>query len=134
MTMNNQNNVFGKLEGSDRQERDILPLQNALRSLIDHETSHIHTAILTNKIVHAVRNTSNGSWGLDDVWSRALLDWFRPVAVVGTLIVFLLMAYNIGKSEPTPFELSTTERVFGMHPVTLATAYDLDLDSAIAPE
>ena len=116
------------------EERDVLRLQGAFRSLIDDETKHIHATILTDKIIRAVRNTSPGSWALEDVWSRALLAWFRPVAVVGTLIVLLLIAHNLGGSEPTELHMSTTERVFGMHPVTLATAYDLDLDSAIAAE
>jgi len=132
--MDNKNSVSGRPDGSNPQEGDVLHLQGALRTLIDDETRHIHETVLTDKIVRAVRGTSIGSWGLEDVWSRALLDWFRPVAVIGTLVVLLLMAYNIGRSVPTPFELSTTERVFGMHPVTLATAYDLDLDSAGASE
>ncbi len=134
MTMNQQNSVSGRPEGSDGQKRDDLFFENALKSLIDVETRHIHATILTDKIVRAVRNNSAGSWGLEDAWSRTLLAWFRPVAIVGSLIVLLLLVYNIRRSEPTPFELSPTERVFGMHPVTLATAYDLDLDSALASE
>jgi hypothetical protein len=114
---------------TDVQHDDFVVLGEALNALVDYETRHIHSEILTGKIVRAVRQSSLAPWRFDDTWSRALVAWFRPVAIVGSLVVLLLAAYNVGRSEPVSYELSTAERVFGMHPVTLATAYDLDLAS-----
>ena len=45
--------------------------------------------------------------------------------------MILLAAYNFGRTYNESVELSTTEKVFGMHPVTLATAYDLELASKL---
>ena len=85
---------------------------------------------MTGNIIRAVRGSASPAFRLEDVWIGALLAWFRPVAALGSLIVLLLVAYNLGRSQTTSLELSTTERIFGVHPVTLATAYDLDLAPA----
>ena len=103
-------------------------LQDELGALVDLETGHIHQGVMTDRIVRAVRKSAASGWQLEDRWSGALLAWFRPVAVIGTLLVLLLAGYNSARHHDSSFDLSTTERVFGFHPVTLASAYDLDLD------
>lgn len=109
---------------------DQMVWQNALTELVNHESKHIHALVLTDKIVRAVRDSSSTPLRIEDIWSATLLAWFRPIAAIGMLIVFLLAAYNIGRADPVPYQLSATERVLGMHPVTLATVYDLDLAAA----
>ncbi len=108
----------------NKSEKD---LQRDLSALVDFETSHIHADVMTNKIVRAIRRSHGNTWNIEDVWSGALLSWFRPVALIGTFLVLLLAAYNISYADETQ-DMSTTERLFGMHPVTLAVAYDLDMN------
>jgi hypothetical protein len=114
---------------SDLHEED-LALQRELEGLVDFETNHIHTRVMTDKIVRAVRQSQNSGWMLEERWSGSLMTWFRPIALVGTLLVLILASYNVSRSD-TSYEMTTTERVFGIHSVTLAAAYDLDLGSAL---
>ena len=107
-----------------------IQLQRELEGMVDFETSHIHSEVLTDKIVRAVRQSTVNGWSLEDRLSGALMSWFRPVAVVGTLLVLLLAGYNVTRSDDS-YQLSTTERVLGLHSVTLAAAYDLDLGSSL---
>ena len=102
-------------------------MSSLLTSLIDHETRHIHSGILTQKIVRAVAHSKTATRRLEDVFTGALVTWFRPLAIVGMLLVILLVSYNAGHADTTSYDRSTTERVFAIHPVTLAAAYDLDL-------
>jgi hypothetical protein len=106
-----------------------MDLQRELKGLVDFETSHIHSNVLTDKIVRAVRQSTVNGWSLEERLSGALMSWFRPVALVGTLLVLLLAGYNVTQSDDS-YQMSTTERVFGFHSVTLAAAYDLDLESS----
>jgi len=121
---------FGTRDNGSRQgdqDPDLSRLGTMLSSLVDHETRHIHSEILTQKIVRAVHHSKSASRRLEDVFTNALMTWFRPVAVVGTLLILLLASYNAGRAHDSTYDLSATERVFAIHPVTLAAAYDLDL-------
>ena len=65
----------------------------------------------------------------DEELFGSLLRLFRPIAVTGLLIVLGFAAYNVTLSGEYEAEASTTEAVLGLPPVTLATAYDLDLST-----
>lgn len=65
----------------------------------------------------------------DEEFFGLLLRLFRPVAVAGLLLILGFATYNVTYSNDYEAEASTTEAVLGLPPVTLATAYDLDLST-----
>lgn len=65
----------------------------------------------------------------DEEFFGLLLRLFRPVAVAGLLLVLGFATYNVTVSGEYEAQTSTTEAVLGLPPVSLATAYDLDLST-----
>lgn len=110
-------------------EDDWTNLQSSLRNMVTEESDRISQTVLTDRIVCAVRPSSARSISLDDVWSGILISWFRPVIVTGMLLIVLLAAYNISQRGPDLVERTTTERVLGMHSVTVVSLYESDLAS-----
>ncbi len=104
-------------------------LQVSLQGMVASESESVQHSLITNNILRAVRTTRAGVIGIDELWSRALVTWFRPVIIAGILLVFLLAAYNVRQTSSESLELTTTERVLGLHPVTVASAFDLELES-----
>ncbi len=104
-------------------------LQDSLRGMVAGESEHVRHSMLTDNILRAVRPNSGRMRSFDELWSGALVSWFRPVVVAGLLLILLLAAYNARQTSSETADLTTTERVLGLHPVTVASAYDLELDS-----
>lgn len=118
----------GKNEKST-QVPEWTPLQESLQAMVADESEHVRHQFLTDNILRAVRTSSeNRSW-LDELWPGLVRSWLRPVVVVGVLLIFLLAAYNATLVSSDLVDRSTTERVFGLYPVTVASAYDIDLES-----
>ncbi len=67
----------------------------------------------------------------DEEFFGLLWGLFRPVAVVGLLLIFGFATYNVTLSGDYEAQASTTEAVLGLPPVTLATAYELDLSTTL---
>ncbi len=57
-----------------------------------------------------------------------LATLFRPIAVASLIIIVALFTYNI-LTVSYAADQSATEKVLGLPPVTLATAYDLNLET-----
>jgi len=96
----------------------------SLRSLIESERDASMMSMPTERVVRAVRRSTGRSWSNGDSLAVELLGWFRPVFVAGMLLIVAMAAYNFQMSRGYHFELSTTEMVLGLHPVTVAAAYD----------
>jgi len=62
----------------------------------------------------------------EEILVGALMRVFRPVALVGLLVILLLSGYNLTRSGSYEAGQTTTEAVLGLPPVALATAYELD--------
>lgn len=124
-----QDSSFGNDSDGLIQNPEWGRLQESLQDMVAIESQHVQQELLTNSILRAVRSTKAGVKGIDELWSRALLTWFRPVMIAGILLIFLLAAYNVRQTRSDSVNLTTTERVLGLHPVTVASAYDLDLES-----
>ncbi len=67
--------------------------------------------------------------GPDEVLFGSLLRLFRPVAVVGVLIILGFASYNVTLSSSYDAQPTTTEAVLGLQPVTLTTAYNYDFET-----
>ena len=104
-------------------------LQESLRDMVSSESERVPHTMITNNILRAVRTTPSSMTALDELWSRALVSWFRPVVVAAVLLILLLAAYNVRQTSSESVGLTTTERVLGLHPVTVASAYDYELES-----
>ena len=70
----------------------------------------------------------------DEEFFGFLLRLFRPVAVAGLLLILGFATYNVTLSGDYEAQASTTEAVLGLPPVTLATAYDLNLSTTLPTE
>ncbi len=97
---------------------------DSIRSLIESERNASMMSMPTERIVRAVRRSTGRSWSNGDSLSVELMSWFRPVFVAGMLLIFAMAAYNFRMSRTNEFAQSTTEMVLGLHPVTVAAAYD----------
>ena len=106
-----------------------IQLQDSLRDMVAGESENVRHPHLTDNILRAVRPSTERMRSFDELWSGALVSWFRPVVVAGLLLIVLLAAYNARQTSPEIAGLTTTERVLGLHPVTVASAYDLELNS-----
>ena len=104
-------------------------LQASLQEMVADESEHVRHEFLTDNILRAVRTSSVSRSWIDETWPGLMRSWVRPLVVVGMLMVFLLAAYNARQVSSDLGDRSATERVFGLHPVTVAAAYDLDLES-----
>ncbi|GIV61966.1 MAG: hypothetical protein KatS3mg044_0832 [Rhodothermaceae bacterium] len=65
----------------------------------------------------------------DDIFAEALAALFRPVLVASMALILLLAAYNVTHGVEDA-ERSPAEAVLGLPPVTLTSAYELELSSA----
>ena len=111
------------------QDSEWVLLQESLREMVEGESEQVRHSILTDNILRAVRPKTVGMRTFDELWSGTLVAWFRPVVVAGLLLIFLLAAYNARKTSPEMAQLTTTERVLGLHPITVASAYDTEFDT-----
>ena len=70
----------------------------------------------------------------DEEFFGLLLGLFRPVAVACLLLILGFATYNVTLSGDYEAQASTTEAVLGLPPVTLATAYNLNLSTTLPTE
>ncbi len=103
-------------------------LISSLRELVSVERDMTLSSMPTDRVMRAVRRAAMSRSSAEDWLSIELLSWFRPVFAVGVLIVALLAAYNFQVSKDSDLNPTTTERVLGLHPVTVVAAYDLEFD------
>lgn len=104
-------------------------LQHSLRDMVDGESENVRPEFMTDNILRAVRSSASGRTWLDEVLADVVGSWFRPVVLAGILLILMLAAYNAQHVASDLVDRSTTERVLGLHPITVASAYDLDLES-----
>ncbi|MDA1028168.1 MAG: hypothetical protein O3B41_03835 [Bacteroidetes bacterium] len=98
-----------------------------LRHLVETERNETMMSMPAERVMRALRRPQ--SWNTEEVWLAELFSWFRPVFVAGLFVVIALAFYNIQLlSNENEFEQSAAEMVFGLPPVTLASAYDIHLD------
>ena len=65
----------------------------------------------------------------DEEFFGSLLRLFRPVAVAGLLLILGFATYNVTLSDAYDAQPTPTEAMLGLRPVTLTTAYNLDLET-----
>ncbi len=97
--------------------------------MVDGENEDVIPAILTERIIRAVRRRRSPSWRFEDLWSGIRMVWFRPAFLLGMALVLILAFFNARQSHFDESERSATEVVLGLHPVTLAAAYDDEIAS-----
>ena len=121
--------LFGADSEDLRSNVHLAHLQDALRSMVAGESRLVRPQHLTDQIVLAVRPSERRITTFDDLWSGLLVSWFRPVMIVGMLLIGLLAVYNVTQGRQGVLERSTTERMLGLHNVTVVSLYDSDLAS-----
>ena len=81
----------------------------------------------TERVMRAVKAASSRK-RREAYLERELISWFRPVFAAGLLVILALAFYNIDSSRENDYVQTPTERVLGLQPVTVVTAYDLEFD------
>ena len=119
--MKNQNHLH-------RIEPERIPtgLSDEMQRLVDREREQTMLSMPTERVMRAISRSR--SWRREHVLSSELINWFRPVALVGSMAVILMMLYNLQISSTLDYDQSAAEAVFGLPPVTVASAYHLSID------
>mgnify|MGYP006919629298 CR=1 FL=1 len=98
-----------------------------LRHLVETERHETMMSMPTERVMRALRRPK--SWNSEEMWLTELVSWFRPVFVAGLFVVLALAFYNVRLlSEENEYQQSAAEMVFGLPPVTVASAYDINLE------
>lgn len=98
-----------------------------LRHLVETERNETMKSMPAERVMRALRTSQR--WKTEEIWLAELFSWFRPVFVAGLFVVIALAFYNLQLlSSENEFEQSAAEMVFGLPPVTMASAYDIHLD------
>lgn len=97
-------------------------LLQELRHLVQTERDLAMMSMPTERVMRAIKRASR--WASEDVWSVELLSWFRPVLIIGALVIMVLSFYNMRTSRLNDYPQTTTEMVLGLPPITVASAYD----------
>lgn len=98
-----------------------------LRHLVETERNETMMSMPADRVMRALRRPQ--SWNTEEVWLAELFSWFRPVFVAGLFVVIALTLYNLQLlSDENDHQQSAAEMVFGLPPVTVASAYDINLD------
>ena len=63
---------------------------------------------------------------MDEEFAALLGQWFRPVALVGMVLVLGLATYNVNLARDYQEESTVAESVFALPPVSSDAIYDLD--------
>jgi len=114
---------------SENQEGSGLPrvTVNALRRMVHSERSAYMMSMPAERVMRAVKAASSRK-RRDAYLERQLISWFRPVMAAGLLVILMLAFYNFDLSRENDVHQTPAEMVLGLHPVTVAAAYDLEFD------
>jgi hypothetical protein len=98
----------------------------SLRLMVENERQASMMSMPTERVMRAVRAAN--SLRKESFLERELISWFRPVMALGVVIILALVVYNVDLSRQNDHFQTPTEMVFGLHPVTVAAAYDIEFD------
>lgn len=100
---------------------------SALRRMVQSERSASMMSMPTERVMRAVKASSSRK-RREAYLERELISWSRPVVAAGLLVILALAFYNIDMSRENDYVQTPAERVLGLQPVTVVTAYDLEFD------
>ncbi len=120
---NNKNND----QSTGRREHGLpQDVVTSLRRMVEVERSASMMSMPTERVMRAVRAAASPY--KESFLERELISWFRPVMALGMIIILALAVYNFDLSRQNDHDQTTTEMVLGLHPVTVAAAYDIEFD------
>lgn len=102
---------------------------HSLRDMVETERSVSMMSMPAERVMRAVKAARKRGSVVEDFLERELLSWFRPVVAAGLVVILALAAYNFEMSKQNDYDQTATEMVLGLHPVTVATAFDINFDS-----
>lgn len=106
----------------------VLPHEvvSSLRRMVEAERERSMMSMPSERVMRAVRAAASAY--KESFLERELVSWFRPVMALGVIIILALAAYNFDLSRNNDHNQTATEMVLGLHPVTVAAAYDIEFD------
>jgi anti-sigma factor RsiW len=104
-------------------------MQRLLRTTVQSSAETAAKPFLTDRVMKRLDPARKSAKRLapEEELFGSLLRLFRPVALAGMLLILIIAAYNVTLSSGYEAEASTTEAIFALPPVTIATAYDTEL-------
>ena len=116
------------LDGSDdlRQRLSFIEqASSALVSSVESVASDYDTPFLTDKIMRSLAPAqSQGDTVFLLDFLSSLRKVFRPVVAATLVLIIVLAAYNVTSVSEDEIDVTTTEAVLGLQPVTVAAAYE----------
>jgi len=112
---------------SDQHPADLgLPSEvvTSLRRMVEAERKASMMSMPAERVMRAVRAAASPY--RESFVERELVSWFRPVLALGVMVILALAVYNFDLSKQNDYPQTATEMVFGLQPVTVATAYDIE--------
>ena len=104
-------------------------LQNLLQTTVTTSSKHALRPFFTDRVMRRLVRTETATTRPEEELFSSLLRLFRPVALAGLVMILGLITYNMTRSDIYDAQPSPTEAMLGLHPSTLATAYNLDLET-----
>jgi len=98
-------------------------MRDILRVSVEEDARNALQPFFTERLLRKLKPTGST---MESDFLASLSALFRPVIAAGLVIIVALLAYNV-MTVSYEADQSATEVALGLPPVTLATAYDLDL-------
>lgn len=121
-----KNKMHDNLSNHDAEHELPQEVVSSLRRMVNVERERSMMSMPTERVMRAVR--ASASMYKESFIERELASWFRPVMALGMVIILALAVYNFDLSRQNDHIQTTTEMVLGLHPVTVAAAYDIEFD------
>lgn len=121
-----KNKMHDNLSNHDAEHELPQEVVSSLRRMVNVERERSMMSMPTERVMRAVR--ASASTYKESFIERELASWFRPVMALGMVIILALAVYNFDLSRQNDHIQTTTEMVLGLHPVTVAAAYDIEFD------
>lgn len=103
-------------------------MQSLLQSSVQAASEHALQPFFTDRLMRRLNNMEAGQSDVhEDDLARVLWAFFRPIAVAGLVVILGLILYNTNVASEYNIDASATEAVLALPPVSLESAFELDL-------
>lgn len=109
-----------------QQYQELKHIRETLRAGIEATRPAAVRPFLADRVMRRIQASPSRPPAWEDLLAPLLVRVFRPFATLALFLILALALYNVTSRDDSVFQ-SPTEAVFGLPPVTFATAYELDL-------
>lgn len=124
-----------KINASDdlrKQWAQTQALQRMLQTSLEAKTDDALQPFFTDRLMRRLERAEATPSRVEDDLPAVLWALFRPIAVAGLVIIIGLAFYNSNVASEYNVDASATETVLALPPVSLESAFELDLTTTYA--